>query len=85
MSYFKRAEDFGIVLDNRIHGIGNTKSMRPVVVRNPSVVFANCQTEPDETVLVKSRQTEEVHEHVYRMTNLVKFVQIERRKVKTEK
>ena len=52
------------MLDDGVHGIGDTKPVRPVMVRDAAVVLLDSEREADEAVLVEACQAKEVDEHV---------------------
>lgn len=64
------------MLDDGIHGVGNTEPVRPVVVGHAAVVLLDGEREADQAVLIEAGEAEEVDEHVDGVSHLRHVLQV---------
>lgn len=84
LPYLKRLECRGVVLDDGVHGVAHAEAVAPVVVRHPSVVLLDGQSEADERFLLEPREAEEVYEHEDGVANFVQVTHVQRRKIEAD-
>lgn len=53
-THLEGPEALGVVLDDGVHGVGNTEPVRPVVVRDATVILLDGEREADQAVLVEA-------------------------------
>ena len=61
--HLKGSEDGGSRSEDAIHAVSHVESVRPVVVRNSSVIPLHGQCEPSHGFHVEAGSTEEIEEH----------------------
>lgn len=76
--YLHLIEDPIALLYNTVHTIRYGKPVRPVVIRNPSVVLPHGQSEPQQRVLVEPVQPKQVPEHVNSAFGFPAILQVKR-------